>query len=408
MERPTRPEWRSVLAVAWIGLAAFYVIYAAATYTGLYEALAELQLRIFSSFDPTLTFLVLLIGLCLPVRFIAPEVWKRRTPASLAKPADPKAAQRLIRNTMLAIVVLGLAIGISAGWLAHTETSSAQTVAQLNLGQNDTTPPRAGRVIVSGRLQRRYAITVEETNNGSTTQTLYTPLTSPGWRPGEPVRYILREALGHMEPGDNASRGATSADLAHFGPLAVYNHALPGLVRSGFLHAGLQLASPPIVLDANLSSAGEGLWIVSVFAFLFAASSLILWLITARSQRLRAAAVQAEAAALPSPSSTTPPATSGPPKQWELRLGGELMAELFFESYETPWISVSVKARAGMQPFWRYFEDAEKWPDDDESIDAMLHEIKRRGSFTLVPDRGSPTQSFTLVNFNESQGSLRF
>jgi len=43
-----------------------YVAYSAVTYTGLYRAAAEWQQAQFGSYGPERTFLLLLIGLCLP------------------------------------------------------------------------------------------------------------------------------------------------------------------------------------------------------------------------------------------------------------------------------------------------------------------------------------------------------
>lgn len=99
---------------------------------------------------------------------------------------------------------------------------------------------------------------------------------------------------------------------------------------------------------------------------------------------------------------------SKPPQHWELRLGNELLAELFFESYETPWIDVSIEALPALDPFWRNFQDSRTWADDDATIDAMLLEIDRRGGFTLIPDGEPPTRTFTLINLDERGGNLRY
>ncbi len=252
----------------------------------------------------------------------------------------------------------------------------------------------------------RYAITTEETLNGSVTRTLFTPLTAPDWRPGQPVEFVLRDTLAHTGSGDDSVQPSGPADLVRFGPVALFHHALPGMVRTGFERHGLSLAASPIVLDQNLHSASDTPWVISIFGFIFALSSFILWAITHRTHRLNSAAVPPP----PAPPLTGRLPSSGPPPppgHWELRLGGELMAELSLQSYETPWTSVTVKAHPGIEPFWRNFEDPETWPDNDPAINAMLREIKRRGGFTLTPDGAAPTRSFTLVNFNRQTGDLR-
>ena len=40
-----------------------------------------------------------------------------------------------------------------------------------------------------------------------------------------------------------------------------------------------------------------------------------------------------------------------PPRRWRLMLGPELVAELAYDSYETPWITVLVTAQPGLEPF---------------------------------------------------------
>lgn len=96
-----------------------------------------------------------------------------------------------------------------------------------------------------------------------------------------------------------------------------------------------------------------------------------------------------------------------PSYRWRLVLGSELMAELLYESYATPWISVSVQPGPGLAPFLPYFGDNEAWRDDDTAIDDMLDEIKRRGGFKLIDDKGHEVAPFTLVNLDEAGGDLR-
>ena len=89
-------------------------------------------------------------------------------------------------------------------------------------------------------------------------------------------------------------------------------------------------------------------------------------------------------------------------------LGPELMAELTYDSYETPWITVSVTAQPGLEPFLPYFGDPETWADDDPAIDAMLVEVERRGGFKLFDKAGLEAHGFGLVNLTCTGGSLRY
>lgn len=97
-----------------------------------------------------------------------------------------------------------------------------------------------------------------------------------------------------------------------------------------------------------------------------------------------------------------------PPRGWRLVLGSELMAELVFAAYETPWITVSVKPQPGLAPFMRYFADPDGWADDDATIDAMLEEIARRGGFRLFDDLELEAKPFTLVNLDGISANLRY
>ncbi len=61
-----RQGLRTWIALAWCSVVLAYVAYSAVTYTGLYRAAAEWQQAQFGSYGPERTFLLLLIGLCLP------------------------------------------------------------------------------------------------------------------------------------------------------------------------------------------------------------------------------------------------------------------------------------------------------------------------------------------------------
>ena len=97
-----------------------------------------------------------------------------------------------------------------------------------------------------------------------------------------------------------------------------------------------------------------------------------------------------------------------PPGRRRLMLGPELMAELAYESYEAPWISVSVAAQPGLEPFLPYFADPAAWADDDPAVDAMLVEVGRRGGFKLFDEAGLEAEGFGPVNLTCTGGSLRY
>ncbi len=96
------------------------------------------------------------------------------------------------------------------------------------------------------------------------------------------------------------------------------------------------------------------------------------------------------------------------PRSWRLMLGADLMAELSFLEYETPWITVSVDPRPGLRAYLPYFGDPDAWADDDPAIDAMLAAIRAAGGFRLWDEHGGEAAPFTLVNLDERFGNLRY
>ncbi|WP_419805382.1 hypothetical protein [Terriglobus sp.] len=270
-----------------MGLAAAYVIYAASTYSGLYRMSAELELRAFGSYDPTGTFLFLFFALCLPAVAIATRIWKKAEDTPLAIADDSEAAQRRTRNTMLTIGAVSLVVGLVAAGLALFATFSSHQVAELDLNRTSGSSSPPGRVMVSGRLQPDYAVTIQETINGSKTQTIYTPVTATHWNANEPVRYVLRENLGRVRPGVEVGELPTP-DQVRFGPVATFRHAMPGIARTGFEQHGLRLDSSVTIFDKNLSRANETLLLVTTFGLLSALIFLTLWRRMVVTQRLNA------------------------------------------------------------------------------------------------------------------------
>lgn len=410
MNTAARSRWRDAIAFSWLGVALLYTIYAASTYTGLYEWLAERELAIFGSYDPTELFLVLVVASVVIAGAISPKPFGPS--ATWLKPAtvDPRESSRSSAKALAGIAVVSLLVGLGAAGMALLRDPARHPLAVLNLAQPGAPVPSNSTLSVTGKPQLQFRVVIEETTNGSTTRTAYTPLTSPDWRPGQPIFFVTREAYG--EGNEPVEPLRPPGDLVRFGPAAVFHHALPGMVRVGFARSRLTLAPRLLVLDTDLRSSSQTLWVVSLFGILFAVIFFVLLVTVRRAQRHDEAAAISERAL--SSSQASPPAPSvgprptGAARRWELRLGGELLAELFFEGYEFPWIEVSVKPRSGMQPFWRGFQEEAPGVNTDAGLEAMYVEVERRGGFTLIPDGEPPTDSFTLVNFDKDGGNLRY
>ncbi len=90
---------------------------------------------------------------------------------------------------------------------------------------------------------------------------------------------------------------------------------------------------------------------------------------------------------------------------WTLRLGSEVLAVLWFESFATPWVTVRLEAEDGFERFRGYFGDVEDWPEEDGPFYAMVAEVKARGGFWLsAAGSGEERRDFSLVNVEPRGG----
>lgn len=93
-------------------------------------------------------------------------------------------------------------------------------------------------------------------------------------------------------------------------------------------------------------------------------------------------------------------------QKWELTLGERAMAELWFDSYETPWITVRVKAGPGFDRFRSYFAQEDDWPDEgDRGFESVLDEVTMLGGFRLATEGEAERREFTLVNLDAKVGA---
>lgn len=379
--------WWKVTLVLWCAAELSYVAYAAMSYSGLYQWLAESELAWFGAYDPSGTVIGLLMALLLPGLLV--ERMLRRWVMRVAEPpALPKSSTR----TVSAIAAAALTVGLGAGALALLQGARTPHVASIALASGSEVPPDADQLIVTGRAQRSRTVVLAEAMRGSTIQTAYTPLTAPDWRPTQPIPFMMRELLssGTDEPLGTSDENS----IVRFGPAALFRHDIPGVVRASLNRSGLVIATDAMLLDENLESASFGLWTIAFFGCAFALGLGLTSRLAANAQA-RHAGRAATLGVMP------------PPARWRLMLGSELMAELTFLSYETPWITVAVNAKPGLHAFMRYFASAKEWPDNDPIIHAMVVEVDARGGFKLLDGHGVESDSFSLVNLDETSANLR-
>ncbi len=268
------------MTYVWLLAALLYTMYAASTYTGLYQLLADFQSN-HLGYNAGFTCFLVLVCVSLPTYFISPQMWKRPGNAqrgSAKASADPLATHRATSRVMFAVGAACLVIGVGAGLLATWQSRRTPVVAHLDLAQQPSrTPdlPQADQLVLSGVSHPELTETVTERNGGTDTSNAYTPITAPDWHPGQAITYVMRETV---EAGNDP--GPRRPTPIRFGPAAILHHQLPGLVRSAWDQHGVTGSSAAIVLDTNLSSSLVPLWIVCAFGCIFGvAASLVAWLV---------------------------------------------------------------------------------------------------------------------------------
>ena len=353
-----------------------YVAYAAITYSGAYAWLAEAQLAIFGAYDPGLTWIGLALLLSVPFGVIAPHVRVARPVAAVTRDDDDR---RRTTRTVLGCAAVLLCIGVGEGGYLAWSIGRTPSVGVIDLARGRQRLDGYDRLQVSGVARYGDGVIVEHTGRGTTSRDRYTPLTSPSWRSGTPIQVVLRESLASDRTVD-ADTPSGSAPIVQSG--AALRRALPGLARVALERRGLTFDPELVVLDPNPESAYFLGATVSFFATVLAISLALTHRLASRRRR----PVRAR-------------------RRWRLLLGGRVLADLWFESHETPWITVRVDAAAAFDRYRPFFTDPDRWADDDASIDAMLLDVRQHGGFRLQPDGAPDTGDFTLSDVEQRRSN---
>lgn len=70
-------------------------------------------------------------------------------------------------------------------------------------------------------------------------------------------------------------------------------------------------------------------------------------------------------------------------QQWQLELGGEVIARIDTDSYEFPWTYGNLVNSPQFERFRLYFTDPDDWADDDEALETLCGDVEARGGFVI-------------------------
>lgn len=240
----------AVLLIALVAAAYF-----AWSYSGPYRWLAELQMRLWGSFQAVLTFLLTLILLFAPPLKVL-QRWGPRPTHSAEEPVAVAAADSTTQPTGSFLVWLQVLIaGAVLAFLGIRDRQTLQpgaTASRVSCAELEANgPPESGWLEVDG-IPLRDAKVEAQHNYG---EYVYVPLVSPSWSAGRPIPVVLRLDRHGPRPGNvTVYPGTRVAD------------GMPGFVRSRYEDAGLDVAQA-VVLDFGRTPAdGAALARIAIIA----------------------------------------------------------------------------------------------------------------------------------------------
>lgn len=285
------------------------------TFSGPYRWLARTEMSLFGAYDGMLTGLVLLFVLLLPALLLGRLAERRgvvlpgvrpmaRRPKEgpAALPADPVRTHRttmLVTGGMAAACLLAAAV---LGGLAWQRANRDPSVARIDLARPPAALPEADLYEVSGVVRPDLAVQWSETVRSHVTRRLFLPLVAPDWKPGDPIRVVLRvgmvgdavvlyddrrQAMVRLDrPQPYTTRPATVLG----GPGSILEAPLPGAVADRWTSRGQPVASDATVLDESPGAASEAYVLPAAVAgvlgfFLLVAAALSGWQWRRRSRR---------------------------------------------------------------------------------------------------------------------------
>lgn len=152
-----RPRLSVRLAWVWFVVVSIVLLWQKSTYWGLYAFAAEWQFNAFGSYRPALTYLFLIVILCLPLLLISSRRSRelRSERASLPRGSQLDSMIRAKSRWAKALFCAAIAVAVAALAIALSTAllpSAGGPVSRMVLTAEMGAPPPLGPVVLSGRL----------------------------------------------------------------------------------------------------------------------------------------------------------------------------------------------------------------------------------------------------------------
>ena len=256
---------RRILAVVWTVGVLGAMVWFWATYSGPYRWAAEWQLARFGSYGEKITLLGPLLVLMIPAALLG-----GRRPW-IVPHADPAVRAAHARRNAGILALLGFVVllaGAAAGGLGYLRLQTPLTSADLVLITGTEPEPATDLVRVTGIARTDLIVGFEETIAGQARRSSFVPLTAPSWRPGEPIRFILRTNQTAWMPRDGAGavqmlRRSNPPFRMVTEPSVLTRYHLPGVVKAEYEKARIVLDPSVALVEQSKDEVYAPYWIAA-------------------------------------------------------------------------------------------------------------------------------------------------
>jgi hypothetical protein len=287
---------RRSLAVIWTIGAFLLMLWSWAFYAGPFLWAAEWQLEHFGSYQVKITLLGPLIILLIPAGFLGG--WGPLAPRRIINPAVRVANAKRNAGVVAVLGVTALAIGAVGGAIGYPRMRTPPTRADLVLTTGAEPAPAADLVKITGIARPDMIVGYQETIAGSTSSWSFVPLVAPVWRPGEPIRFLLKTNQTAWLPPAGSDGPFMPRMLRHGNPpfrmttepSVLEQHGLPGIVRAEYEKARIPLDPKFAVIEQSEGEVLAPYWMTAAAGGLVGLCLLLAGLLGAVNARRAAVA----------------------------------------------------------------------------------------------------------------------
>jgi hypothetical protein len=278
---------RRMLAIVWTLGAFLLMLFFWITYSGPYRWAAEWQMEHFGFYQEKITIFGPLIVLLIPAGFLGG--WGPPAARAVITPDTKVANAKRIARIISLLGLAALLISATAGGLGYLRTQTPPTRGVLVLTTGIEPAPDVDLVTVTGIARTDLIIVYEETISGMVSRWSFVPLVSPVWRPGDPVRFLLRtnQNAWMPPPGVEGSRMPRMLERGSppfrmvTEPSVLKRHQLPGAVQTAYDKAHVALDPAVAVLEQSAGEVYAPYWITAALSGLVACCLLLAGLLGA-------------------------------------------------------------------------------------------------------------------------------